>query len=66
MDVKSDISSYWLSTIWIGQSKEVRHSMIDGVYGTGVRIQQPTFFVFFYKICKLECNTTSDWLNHAV
>ena len=22
------------------------------------------FFVFFSKICKLECNTTSDWLNH--
>ena len=29
------------------------------------RIHQPvsrTFFVFFSKICKFECNTTSDWL----
>ena len=25
-----------------------------------------TFFVFFSKICKLECNTTSDWLNRMV
>ena len=21
---------------------------------------------FFSKICKMECNTTSDWLNHMV
>ena len=29
------------------------------------RIHQPfsrTFFVFFSKICKFECKTTSDWL----
>ena len=25
-----------------------------------------SFFDFSYKICKLECNTTSDWLNHMV
>ena len=34
-----------------------------------VRIHQPfsrTLFVFFSKICKLECNTTSDWLNRVV
>ena len=34
-----------------------------------VRIHQPflrTFFFFFSKICKLKCNTTSDWLNHMV
>ena len=24
-----------------------------------------TFFNFFFKICKLECNTTSDWLNQS-
>ena len=22
--------------------------------------------VFFYKICKFDCNTTSDWLNHML
>ena len=34
-----------------------------------VRIHQPfsrTFFVFVSKICKSECNTTSDWLNRTV
>ena len=34
-----------------------------------VRIHQPfsrTFFVFVSKICKFECNTTSDWLNRTV
>ena len=25
-----------------------------------------TFFVFLSKICKFECNTTSDWLNRTV
>ena len=33
------------------------------------RIHQPfsrTVFVFFSKICKFECNTTSDWLNRMV
>ena len=33
------------------------------------RIHQPfsrTFFVFVSKICKFECNTTSDWLNRTV
>ena len=33
------------------------------------RIRQPfstTFFVSFSNICKLECNTTSDWLNRMV
>ena len=24
------------------------------------------WFVFFSKICTLECNTTSDWLNNTV
>ena len=36
---------------------------------TRVRIHQPfsrTFFVFVSKICKFECNTTSDWLNRTV
>ena len=36
---------------------------------TTVRIHQPfsrTFFVFVHKICKFECNTTSDWLNRTV
>ena len=36
---------------------------------TRVRIQQPfsrKFLVFFSKVCKCECNTTSDWLNHTV
>ena len=31
-----------------------------------VRIHQPfsrMFFVFFSKICEVECNTTYDWLN---
>ena len=35
---------------------------------TRVRIHQPfsrTFFVFVSKICKFECNTTSDWLNRT-
>ena len=34
-----------------------------------VRIHQPfsrTFFVFVSNICKLECNTNSDWLNRMV
>ena len=34
-----------------------------------VRIHVPfsrTFCVFFSEICKLECNTTSDWLNRMV
>ena len=34
-----------------------------------VRVHQPftrTFFVFFCKICKFECKTTSDWLNRMV
>ena len=34
-----------------------------------VRIHHPfsrTFFVFVSKICKFECNTTSDWLNRTV
>ena len=34
-----------------------------------VRIHQPfsrTFFVCFSKICKFECNTTSDWINRTV
>ena len=34
-----------------------------------VRIHQTflrTVFVFFAKICRLECNTTSDWLNRTV
>ena len=34
-----------------------------------VRIHQPfsrTFFVFFSKICKFECDTASDWLNRMV
>ena len=38
-------------------------------FGTRVFIHQPfsrIFFVFFSKICKLECNTTSDWLNRMV
>ena len=38
-------------------------------YMTRVRIHQPfsrTFFVFVSKICKFECNTTSDWLNRTV
>ena len=36
---------------------------------TRVCIHQPfsrTFFIFFSKICKLECNTTSDWQNHML
>ena len=36
---------------------------------SSVCIHQPfsrTFFVFFSKVCKLECNTTSDWLNRMV
>ena len=38
-------------------------------YMPRVRIHQPfsrTFFVFVSKICKFECNTTSDWLNRTV
>ena len=38
-------------------------------YTTMVPILQPfsrPFFVFFSKIPRLECNTTSDWLNHPV
>ena len=34
-----------------------------------VRLHHPfsrTFFVFFSKIFKFECNITSDWLNHTV
>ena len=39
------------------------------VYGPLVCIQQPfsrTFLAFLFKICKFECNTTSDWLNRMV
>ena len=39
------------------------------LYAFWVRIHQQfsrTFFVFFSKICKFECNTTSDWLNCTV
>ena len=25
-----------------------------------------TVFVFFYRFCEFECNTTSDWLNHVM
>ena len=42
--------------------------MVDE-YGPEARIHQPfsrTFFVFFSKICKFNCNTTSDWLKHWV
>ena len=36
------------------------------VHGTGLAFTKPfsrTSLVFFSKICKLECNTASDWLN---
>ena len=34
-----------------------------------VHIHQPssrTFFVFFAKVCKLECKTHSDWLDRMI
>ena len=45
----------------------IRHSFSLSL--TWVRIHQPfsrTFFVFVSNICKLECNTNSDWLNRMV
>ena len=32
-----------------------------------VRIQQPfPSIVFFFKVCRFECSTTSDWLNRMM
>ena len=58
-----------ISIAWMTLCKTVHELRVEAFRNIWAGIHQPisqTFVVFFSKICKFECNTTSDWLNHMI